>query len=470
MIELRKIFHCFRPSEISQIKELIRLRNKSCDNRKYQLLELIEKNTGITDAQAVKLIYGNKNSGSAFSHLKDRLKKDLLDFLHQKGQDRVVDLKVAHEIKAQKLYTQGLILYYQDLKDIAFSSLTEALKISEKYELFHIKLAIYEFIGTHLKKESREAVWEQYQYTISELENLYHLKADFYLPQKSSWDGPSGTSNLNSTSSLFWYYKIHTKKMEDQKDYLKADQYSQKMLSALEAKPNLFTREEVLATNLTKARLCIYQDRLDDAVRFSKQAINHPCSHDSSKIRALEILFYVFFYRHEWEKAEKTSQKAISYLSEDTMDRCKWDYFMANLTFAKGRFRDSVKILSTKSISINNQNFLLNKRLLEMLNLIEMRDYDWLDFKMDNFRKAARKVKSDYITRCKKINLLVKRLAANRFNFCKTCDDEASLIEELSQTSGPFARDPMGFELIDIPRWFKDKASGNVNSSNGKIT
>ena len=102
--------------------------------------------------------------------------------------------------------------------------------------------------------------------------------------------------------------------------------------------------------------------------------------------------------------------------------------------------------------------WVLGQRLLGLITILELKDYDWFEYRLECFRKTLQSLNGDATTRIKLVYRLLKELIKHNYDYRRLVNREQQTIDCLTQVEGPNAWDPMGMEVVEIPQWLLNKS------------
>jgi hypothetical protein len=105
----------------------------------------------------------------------------------------------------------------------------------------------------------------------------------------------------------------------------------------------------------------------------------------------------------------------------------------------------------------DKSGWLLGLRMLELLIMVEIGDFEWFDFKLENFRKLLQRQKEENVQRSKVIFNVLKTLSKMDFDYFDTLEKEDKNIKLLEEAENELQWDPKGFEVIRFDDWIKSK-------------
>jgi len=135
MERLTGIIRIMRKGEKRLLRHLYAANTNGEQKLRLKLFNLIEAGKVSTDAEAIMAL-GEKQSSSAFSHLKTRLREDILNvFLLQESSKRIPQPARAAGLECRKKLAQGYILMLRGAFKEGISVLNSVQLLANKYEL-----------------------------------------------------------------------------------------------------------------------------------------------------------------------------------------------------------------------------------------------------------------------------------------------------------------------------------------------
>ena len=475
MEKLRSIIACLKPSEIHLIRDYYQLR-KNQGSRRLVLFDLIVEEKVADDESASMRIFCHPPD-SNFSQLKRRLKDDILNILMICPVEKSYQSEnIKAEFKARKMLMQGKILLSRGVYEEGTSILRKACQLAEKYELSTVSLEIQDLLRTHIGVKKGLEVYKSYQETIDhnledmrmELEakdlnhrimipSLYSAAETGERPEeeklrkiKTHFDS-SGSARVG-----FWYYLSAIRLHINNRDFERAYRLGQQLARLIDHEPAIHTVPNRAGIHLELARILIHLEQFPEAITMALEARKLFQRGMLNELYAIETLFFAHFRNRQWGEAQELIAEATHHRQYEAHELTpgKWQYFKANVAFARRDFDASLADLHLNcTLKKDRGGWFLGYRILELLNLIEKQEYDWIDSKLESFRKYLQQVNSHQVPRCKNILRLLFALSKHGFDFQATRRDEQSLISSLSQARAENYWDPMGYELVRISDW-----------------
>lgn len=102
-----------------------------------------------------------------------------------------------------------------------------------------------------------------------------------------------------------------------------------------------------------------------------------------------------------------------------------WSLLKSGLLFMQNKFRESnTWLLSHENLLNEKSHTILWAKLLELLNILEMQDYDWFEYKLESFRKRLRRCGMQSMERIWILYQLFNSLRKYDYNYKTTLLDE----------------------------------------------
>lgn len=135
-----------------------------------------------------------------------------------------------------------------------------------------------------------------------------------------------------------------------------------------------------------------------------------------------------------------------------------WSLLKSGLLFMQNKFRESnTWLLSHENLLNEKSHTILWAKLLELLNILEMQDYDWFEYKLESFRKRLRRCGMQSMERIWILYQLFNSLRKYDYNYKTTFLDEQTNLAILQSKDQSLGWDPMSYELMDTSKWFMAK-------------
>jgi tetratricopeptide (TPR) repeat protein len=468
--EKRLLRHIY--SDVTNGEEQLRLR----------LFDLIEKGKVTSDAEA-KAVLGQKGARSAYSHLKTRLRQDILNvLLLQESPKRIPQPKGAAAFECRKKLAQAFLLLPRGAIVEGTDILRNAKALAEKYELVAESILI-----DHLVREQVHLIKSQQQLeelntsigknmaVLADIMRSEEISLMMTLPHlfKESEELSEGVLREDRIRELrqlftrsgsarvgFWYYLAFIEFANRNRMYEEAIGAGQEFIKLVSDNPSIWSKNNLAGANqmLGTAYLST-RDFAAAAEHFTVADRNFPAA-GNNRLANLELLFRAQIGLGDHTTALATVERAMAHPRYATKPETAstWLYHQACAQFSLAAFDAAFK-------SVNLDGFLQKQRddrnpqfrILEIMILMAQGDQEWVEFKLNTLRKLIARYRNLGTPRVKAAINIISSLLRNGLDF----DDLGSKAEEglqlcLSETEG-CVWDPMGPEIVRLDRWVQSK-------------
>lgn len=462
MKSLAEIIKCFKPSECDYIRYYYMRKNGSSWTKRLQLFDLIKNGISSNSEHACKLIY-NHLPDSTFCQLKERLKKDLLNFMVFFPSSRTKTSPLSNaDTECRVLLIQAKLLLERGLHCEAVILLNKVYRTATMYDIPDLKISAIDILLS-----TPEIDTDTYQHYCNELFSSVRIQSEIFRIKTNTVASEGVTTKdfskqqitkEDSISPNFLYWK-HTKRM---KEYHKAGNVPMAYLSGLRAitvvKTNsiLFPSDLRVALYLDLGWILMCSQMYLKAEEHIKKILTDCENNAEFELRTLELLFYIQFSQKKYAVAEELIERAMenSKLFGDNGIRKKWIFYKACVKFSTQEFATSASLLKRCTDLLKERSWLLIEfKVLELLNLVELADYDLVEYKIESFRKLVEYHKMESTDRVRCFIKLVKTLLKTGFNYAEVSMQASAWISEMK----PVNSDVRRIELIDVSYWVKQK-------------
>ncbi|MEO1053681.1 MAG: hypothetical protein AAFX87_23800 [Bacteroidota bacterium] len=475
MESLKEIIYNLKPSEAEFIQDYYKVKRGGLCSKRLKLFQLVHTRKVKTDEEAAKVIYKTRPT-STFSKLKKRLKEDILNFLIMMSGDKTCEsASTGFDLQARKLIIQGKILMSRGLYEEAAETTQKALKIADTYELIDLKINACDMLRStsenNQPSQQHASINAKIKQTMSDQQYLQQAKAYSYLlahegvaNQDIDADALKELEEVEERSESakvsYWCLKTACQYHYANRNYVEARDSAMRLIDMVEHEKAIHSDYNLCEAHflLTKSLICLKQ--YEEAIVHAGQSLGATDAGLLCEEGARSAQFLSSYYHRDLKLANAVIKEVLINREIKLCARAeaKWTYYEACLLFARKDFNGSLKSLYSNSGLLKEKTCgTLGYRLLEILNMVEMKEYDWLDFKLENHRKLLQRFKGNEYLRYKITHRIITTLATNGFNFNKTYQQEYDKLTMLKSEAKPYLRDPLGFELIDFNGWFNQK-------------
>jgi hypothetical protein len=480
---LTQIVRTLKPGEVRLIRNFYKIQSNGEIKRRLDLFDLIKNGKVNTDVEAAKSLYKSAPT-SAYSHLKARLQRDILNLLLLQDSSKRYDTQYTRALfDVRRMLIEGQLLIGRGAYNAGVDILEKARNISRKYELYNEAIAINDLLRSHLGVKKGLNEYDKYNHDIEtniDALNGYLKSKDYYhrilvpnlfqMNRETQFEQYS-EEKLNELEKLFndtrsasvgyYYYYIAIFFYQFRNDYKRALEYSKKFLHLIENEDALFSSSRLGTANLQIAHILIYTESYDEAITYATNATKYFKKGLLNELQAVEELFFACFRSGDYKKAGENITRAEAHpkYNANKLIPAKWDYYKANLLFAMGDFAGANDLLIRYSELMKDRaGWLFGHKILELMCMIELGDIDIMDYRAESFRKLLQRQKDESIERTKAILKIMESFIKTGNNFKKTRELEEPRLQMLREGKGNYAWDPTGFELVRFDEWFDSKS------------
>lgn len=481
MKSLQSLVKVLRPSEKRLLLHYYSRNTNSEEKLRLKLFKLVV--SGVATDDEAKTLLKSSGGKSAYSHLKSRLKDDILNMLlTQDTSKRLAQPNRAAELDCRKKVAQSHLLLLRGAQVEGMNILNKALKTADQYELLAERLQINhllreKFIGSGSTKELKRLNKD-----ISA--DLKRYEALLYVEQQSFvLSSPEFAKNLRSRTKEddyikliadlgrlfkkhklarigFWYFMAATEFHGSRANYEEVVLLGLKFLKLVEKSPAVKSKNNIAGVNLTLGTANLELRKFGDASKHLSRSEQLFAASGFNRLTCLQYLVLS-------EVAAGNQQTALNYIDlalvhprinkrEPLLPR--WLYMKACVEFLNKDVDSSFKTLNKDGYLLKQQDeWNVQFRLLEMIQLIEMRDEEWLDFKLDATRK--------FLTRHKKLNRpriqvaidLIGNLHRKNLDYTEISNANLELLEACLIERKGYEWNPAGSEIVRFDKWIESK-------------
>ncbi|WP_194976412.1 tetratricopeptide repeat protein [Aquiflexum lacus] len=463
MENLFQVWDCLTYTEKEQIIELNRIIHPN-EVKKQMLLELLSKHGKIDDRLFAKLIY-NKSPDSAYSQLKKRLIEDLLGYIILFSQSKYpTHLRKWKDCQVMLLESQ--CLFTRGKEQMAKKMLEKAYKESEKNEFYHLMLGAFETEQKMCKSEKTIIPKDQNLASIAkEYSDLLTTQAEVTKQEKEcrtyfieNNEAEIIHKNPTHIRNLFWekvaniQHDIHLRNFEDALNEINE---SKSLIS-----DNTVLNHPIHTWEIHKLcnRILMLQKDYYNALIEAEKMVNIPGIHVDQKTESEEKIWYALFHLGYYDKARCLLLKKIKEFKNIEWEQKKWNYLLSYLTYKENSHKSALKLVHECQKSLKPiPEYSAGSRILEAMILIDENEWDWLEYRMENFRKLIYKFRCNSRQRLESCYHLIKWLQRNfskpDINSLQKCGH----FNLLKSEENMYCWNPLDYELIRVDDWVEKK-------------
>lgn len=480
---LTQIVKKLKPVEVRILRNLYRLKHNGEPKRRLQLFNLALKRPAITDEQAAKKIY-KREPDSGFSHLKERLKKDILNvIIFADPNKQYTDVVVQQRLLCQKHFLQGRILLGRGVREEAYKILQQGLDIATDYEFPGLEVDIrdllrrtrgYRFGFNDFNKHTEriEVCWRMKQYILKAIEFYWTIclpnqfatnRSQEYIDEGlAALEQMEGfLAEIDSIRVKFWYYRIGIYVYSSLlKDFKLALDFQLKLLDLVSNHTMVYSRANFAGINKSLASTYFFLGQYDKAIHHTTAALELFSPKDMNHLNTLEFLFWSHLRNNNKKEAGEILYQALTHecIDATVFHKSKWMYLKANLAFLQHDYDAAMEALvDTHGITKDKSGWMLGYKLLQIYVGFENEEYYWLEFQLENFRKLIERQTRGNMERAKTIHKIARSLLNLGGDFKTLQIKEQKRLNLLEEGKDEYYWDPMGFEVIRFDSWVHKK-------------
>lgn len=479
---LLSLVRILRPSEKRLVHHYYSRTTNAEEKLRLKLFNLVLNGKVATDQEARdKLNTGS--SLSAYSHLKSRLKEDVLNvLLMQDTNKRFVQPNRAAALDCRKKVAQAYLLLLRGAEKEGFKIFRKAKNSAKKYELLSEQLQLM-----HLKREKligRAAgaeivklnediskVLQAYQALLQVEEWSILISAPGYF-KKAHKRGKRDRREamVEDLGALFkkfrlarigyWYYMASTEYHSAIQDYQMVVKDGKKFLKLVEKSPAVWSKNNLAGINLTLGLTYLELREQEDSVRYLSNSVSLFPVAGFNRLMALQYLAQAYLMSQNCQETYRIIDMSLSHPRIGARPQLKptWLFFRACNEFLDGKVDRSFRTLNSDVFLLKERNeWNVQYRLLELYQMVEMGDEEWIEFKIDTLRKFLARNKKLNTPRVKAALEVLSNLWRKSFDHFELSEKALDLISKCLKEEKGYSWDPSGPELVRFDLWLKKK-------------
>lgn len=465
--------------EIRQIKHIIQ--NSPFEYEKMgKLFDLVTRYEEKEEEFYSRKLY-KKEPDNTFRVTKSRLKRMLENvILQDKSLSGYKSPSINAKLQIQKKLLQGEILLgrgaYLASKNLLLQVIATARKYSLHNEYFQAELLLYRShsIRTSVKEFEKKTQnlleANRLRADLNEAMILYYsisnLLSNQELKPKQKEEVRRTINRIKEIAETTGHPQILKRHYLSEIYYLQttfrdeeALVYCQKYLTLIREDRSQYSEQEVAVAYGQLAQVNLRLGNLEEARTFAHQALGIFSEDEMNYLAGLELAFRVSFEADEYADTMKYVNKALNHpqFEASKMISAKWHYFHACLLFRQKMFREAyMKLNDTTPLLSDKYGMNLHVRLLEIMIMYEMENYDLMETKILNMRQFIKRTQKNQAL--KRPVILIKILMnwyKNSYQFEETL---LAMQKELTDIKDHVYQND-SFELIRLEDWMKEKTS-----------
>lgn len=489
--DLKKLVQSLKPMEVEAAKHFVNAFDSNITkskNKGLKLLKLLISDPKLSRVQAHRRINRAMQTRS-FDRLVIRLKDKILEsFLLDINLSRsgVYENTSKTLFDSRKKIIEAHIVHARNFTSMSKEMYDKIINTTRSYEMYDELLQVL-----YLKQEgfgTRHGLKEfnKYQKEIDFYERCRtaQKKAKSYFYQHFIEVDRTGLNNENVaalmesiskiqvdydyTKSASVGYRLFSLKIEYYfalAEYERCVENGYKLVETIESNMMIFKRLQkgTALINLADNELFIFdfQSSIKNSIEALSFFVEGSFNHNVSK----EVEFRAKFYFGELDQCVILLQNLSKFIEETDSPYLygKMIYYKANVLFMQKRYRESYLLLNdTREIEKDKEGWNIGRRILSIMNHIEMSLLDVADSEIESFRKHVSRIRDSHSVRKRdKIILqLLIMLERKSFHFDQVYEANQETFEKLDSAEKDYCWEIKTPEMIVFHRWFKAKALG----------
>jgi hypothetical protein len=482
MDKITQLIATLSARELYAVRKYYALRSNAESSLRKQLLELVISKPGISDIESAAF-FNKKPSDTSFSMLKRRLKDDIVKIIV--WEQRATKFKSKYfkaRFECRLLIAEAEILVGRGANLLAIEHLYKARKLAETYELTNEAIIINEQLITFVAIREGFNTYSKFaensllQFKVIQdkfkaqdylrqltIPNLFQTNKEWNYLEKASAANEELrilSEQTNSVEIRFWYLRSEVFFNHLRKDYEQAFHYALQFLQLIEDSKVVWSEDNMGGANMQLAMISIFRGEHALAAGYAEKATNFFTRGSTNYVNAAEVMFQSLFHREQWTQAadilhEIQQNKNVA---KNHMLRSKWTFFEAQLLFGQKKWSESLAILQQQTELFNDKSgWRLGIKILEMMCIVEMENDDWLDFRIESFRKLLSDLRKENIARPKLIFQIFKQYIRSGYSWKDAASKLPEHIDLLAGGVNEHYWDAMGYEMTRFDTWLKKK-------------
>ncbi|MBI1287462.1 MAG: hypothetical protein GC178_07750 [Flavobacteriales bacterium] len=258
----------------------------------------------------------------------------------------------------------------------------------------------------------------------------------------------------------YWYYMADVEKCIADRRFETAIELGHHFLKLVEESPAVRSKNNIAGVNQSLGFAYLNLRQYDRATaHFARSEKNFPAA-GFNRLQALFFLAQSQVASANYEAVLETVHSAMVHPRIKAREPLvpRWLFLKASTEFLMGNIDAAFKTMNQDGYLLRQQDeWNIQFRLLEMMLLVEMRDEEWLEFKLDATRKFLTRYKQLDRPRVRTAVDILGNLLRRELDFTELSEkNRQALSNSLNETEG-FEWNPSGTEFVRFDLWMKSK-------------
>ena len=459
--------------------------SNSEEKLRLKLFKLIDSGAVSTDHEAKEKL-DSTGGDSAYSHLKRSLKEDILNvLLMQDTSKRLAQANRAAELDCRKKVAQSHLLLLRGAQIEGMKVLRSALRIADKYELLAERLQINyllreKFLGRGTSTELVELNdrinkdLKRYEALLNVQERSFMLASpEFARKLRNRSNDKKNLELIEEIRKLyrkyklarigFWYYMAATEYHAARSNYESVVELGLEFLRLVEKSPAVYSKTNMAGVNQTvgSAYLQIHEYQKARS-HFESSTVLFPKS-GFNRLQSLQFLVQAEAALELYDAALAHAEQAIAHPRINARENLlpQWLFIQSSLELLLGDAERSFKTINQDGGFLVKQvdEWNIQFRLLEMLQLIEFKDEEWLEFKFNATRRFLNRHKELFSPRVRVAIEVISALLRNGLDFDALTERHQLMIQMSLDAKDEYVWAPTSPEIVRVDKWVSSKIS-----------
>lgn len=490
---IKKVLNALHPQEHQSLEVLITAFHSKFGDYKPKTMELYsainDNSISLSDAEVKVQICGNTSNDTYFK-LMSRLKEKVFENL-------ILDVNIRRKgvystpwVKQQQVRKNLIIadlIALRGLVEEAVGLIDRSIREAQKYELYveivQLLNAKFNLLLRHNRHKEAEDVERQWLYYSSVAEisskSYYYFNTTifgeaklrgrqyYYQVLDEKIKDLESYSQINDIPiALYYLYIMSIQREEISGNYQIIMRLANDCLKLLEQNPKIARKARYANAFMQLFTANIYLQRFQDAYGYVGKVLEYVNADSKNYLDTLECGYYARFYAADYQHSalelEKMEIMARKILGKNDAYFQKLQLLKAYQFFVERDFSRVAKLLSMSKEGKKEegeQNLVV--RILQIMTLTELGDYDMVDTLAENLRKYVQglkrqnKVRKRYVL----IQSVLIRLVANGLDFKGILEKEKLNIEKLDSWQEEYQWNYFSPEIIPFQNWIRARAA-----------
>ncbi|MBK7035140.1 MAG: hypothetical protein IPH42_02055 [Bacteroidetes bacterium] len=441
MKKITQLIQTFSPNEINSLRKYYAINSRQDSILRNKLFEIVVENNPKSDKEAAEKL-GTK-TGAAFSMLKKRFYQDALKILFWgEGSKRFKSKFYESRYRVRMMIMEADILLDRQLITSAREVLVKAERIADKYELTEELLLLKDLKQTrrglsrtlpkyhqltkdkitHINDIKDKILAFDYHRQIT-MPNIYNANKDLTYIEKSKEANillkelvdrnPNANILSSYLKSQIVYYHLTS-------DYMECLNVALPYAELIRTSPAVHSKDAMGSAGLYLSNINLQIYNFSESIKYANDYMHYFYNGSPNQEALHENLFVCYLMLKDYSNAYKQIEIVSKFkiVKPGNLIFSRWVFYRANLDFAQKNFNEALELLQKQTMLTKDKSgYWVGYKILEMLCIIELKNYDWLEYRTETFRKLLSKVKTKNVARPKIILHLLKALIKENYNF-----------------------------------------------------